>query len=589
MPTLALSLLLLVVGALYLPGAQGPFLLDDFAAIVDNLALRSAGLDGPGLLQAALSSNAGPFGRMLPMASFAVDHALGGLTPEAFKRTNILLHLAITVLVYLLARSLCAALDETRPSPARALDDAGRRWVPVLVAALWALHPQHVSTVLYVVQRMSQLAMLFVLWATWVYVDARRRQLAGDWRGGAWRMVLLVPPLFLAALLSKENGALLPVLLLTIELTFFRFALPGGKQASALARLPFALMMAAALALLGYLGAVGLGFTNTGSLRDFTPWERLLTQPRLLTDYLLQLVWPVPTSMPFYYDWVAPSRGLLDPTGTLPAALLWLGLTAVACVWRTRRPIFAFAVLWFLAGHLLESTSIPLELGFEHRNYLPAFGLAFAAGFGLWRLGQAAQLTQIGQHPTSAAPWRRALLAVLPLLALAWPLHARVAAWSSTDAFFTTALRNAPASARAWGDYSFHLSAVGQYREAVPPLLKAAELNPREAGYPLAAINLVANALGETPDAQLQQEATRRLRQYPLSAYGHNIVGALLEPLIDQRLTPQGRAALPSLLETALANPTLKPDHRKTVGLALIYLARTASHRQDPNGKRQLH
>ena len=50
---------------------------------------------------------------------------------------------------------------------------------------------------------------------------------------------------------------------------------------------------------------------------------------------------------------------------------------------RVRWPLFAFAVFWFLAGHLLESTVVPLELYFEHRNYLPMVGLLFAVACGV--------------------------------------------------------------------------------------------------------------------------------------------------------------------------------------------------------------
>jgi hypothetical protein len=49
-------------------------------------------------------------------------------------------------------------------------------------------------------------------------------------------------------------------------------------------------------------------------------------------------------------------------------------LLILSILWRKRFPIVAFAVLWFLVGHSLESTVFPLEIIHEHRNYLPALG-----------------------------------------------------------------------------------------------------------------------------------------------------------------------------------------------------------------------
>ncbi|HEY4582067.1 MAG TPA: hypothetical protein VIG88_04260, partial [Lysobacter sp.] len=47
-----------------------------------------------------------------------------------------------------------------------------------------------------------------------------------------------------------------------------------------------------------------------------------------LSLYLWQIVLPVPSHMTFFYDWLQPSRGLLDPWTTMPAWLLVLALLA---------------------------------------------------------------------------------------------------------------------------------------------------------------------------------------------------------------------------------------------------------------------
>lgn len=546
-------------GWLYLPGIHGPFLVDDYTAIVMNPAVQVTHLSIDGIQKAALSSQSGPLGRPLPMASFAIDHALGGLSPASFKATNIVLHLLITLLIFSISRSLLAN--------APAHDSKHADWgPPLLIAALWALHPLHVSTVLYAVQRMSQMAMLFMMTALWVYIRARKRLLAGDARGG-WLLLLLCLPLYAAAMLSKENGALLPILLLVVEATFFRFDMPPSLRVTR--RMLATLLAIPTLALLGWLVWIGIFPLPGSDVRGFTPLWRLQAEAHVLALYAYQIFWPDPANMPFYYDSIAATPETRASIGGFGMAAFWMLLTGVAifCLRYDRGRWFSFAALWFLGGHLLESTTVPLELGFEHRNYLPLFGLAFSTGAALWHLTESS--------------FAQPLLRRLPLLAipaiLAWSLHSRVAAWSSADSFFEHTLHNMPTSARAWGDYSSHLSSHGDLRDAIPPLMQAAALNPREAGYPMVILHLTINGLHVAPDPKLLDEAIRRLQHYPLTAYGHSIIGLLIDPLIEQTADHQGKLVLKELLEAAIRNPSLRPKHRETVALALLYLAKQSS------------
>lgn len=559
---LALCACLGIACWLYLPGIHGIFLVDDYAAIVTNPAVHITSLSLETILRAAFSSQSGPLGRPLPMASFALDYLHGGLIPATYKLTNILIHLVTALLVFVVSRSLLVHAYAQTPSFVRRHDDD--TWLaPLLISAIWALHPLHVSTVLYVVQRMNQLAMLFTLAALWAYLGSRRCLLRGDARGGWLRMFLLCLPLFVAGMLSKENAVLLPVLLLTVEASFFRFAMPQELRLSR--HLLIALLLLPTLALLGYLAWSGL-FPPSLHAREFSPLQRLYLETHVLALYLYQLFWPDPAIMPFYYDSIA---GTLKAGGRLDdyvMAIFWafLLVAAIVCACLGRARLFAFAVLWFIGGHLLESTTVLLELGFEHRNYLPAFGPAFAIGAAL-----------ASCRPASRAAHLLRNLAILAIPAiLAWQLHQRVTAWSSADAFFAHTLQNLPTSARAWADYSYDLSRRGELREAVPPLIQAAALNPREAGYPMVALNLTINALHAEPDQELLREALHRLRQYPLTAYGHGILNTLITPLIDQTIAPQGRPVLKQLLEAAVRNPTLRPEYRELVTMALLYLAK---------------
>src|SRR3546814_17807823 len=102
--------------------------------------------------------------------------------------------------------------------------------------------------------------------------------------------------------------------------------------------------------------------------RDFSTLERVLTQPRVLCLYLWQILVPLPQNMPFYYDWVQPSRSLLEPWTTLPAIAAVLALLGTAWRLRTRWPLFALGVFLFFAAPFLASHVVGLALRSEERR-----------------------------------------------------------------------------------------------------------------------------------------------------------------------------------------------------------------------------
>lgn len=363
-PLAALSVLLLCVVWSYWPGLTGPFLLDDatnIAPLGDNGGIRTLG----DFKRYVFGGNAGPLGRPVSLASFVANAQTWPADPWPFKLTNLLIHLLNTVLVYTLARQL--------------LTVAKSRWPlhgALLAAAWWGLHPLHASTVLYVVQRMTELAATFSLFGLILFVHGRRTVEARPTFGFLW-MCVGIGMCGLLAALSKESGALLPLLALCIELLLRRAVSspPLWRPISIL----ILWMPVAAIAfyfawqwpdmLRGYAG------------REFSISERLLTEGRVLTDYLRNLLLPTSASAGLFNDNYPLSRSLLSPVSTLWSWLLVAGLIVIAVVSRKRHPVLALGLFWFFCAHLLESTFLPLEIYFEHRNYLPAFGLALIAGY----------------------------------------------------------------------------------------------------------------------------------------------------------------------------------------------------------------
>lgn len=358
----------------YWPGLHGDFFLDDYPNIVHNIAI--AKFNQPtleGLQAVSQSSKSGPLGRPLALVSFALNHAVSGFNPFYFKAVNLILHLCTAVGLYVLVRLLLSTPGI----------DAGprlRRRLPLLAVALWTLHPLHASTVLYVVQRMTILATLFMVWGMVAYCRGRLSLLAGAATGWAWIAGALL--IGLTGLFAKETAGLIYLYVLAVELTLLRFraARPAWSWILALG-----LLLPILIGLLALLVAPGslLDWLHSGfSNRSFTLGQRLLTESRVVGDYLIQTVIPNVTRMGIFHDDYEISRGLLTPPSTLATLAAHVSLLTVGLALRKRAPLFTFGVAWFYFGHLLESTVLPLELKFEHRNYLPLFGplVALTAG-----------------------------------------------------------------------------------------------------------------------------------------------------------------------------------------------------------------
>lgn len=363
----AVSLLILVT-LVYWLGLNGGFILDDYSNIVKNPRVHAEAWTWQAFREAARAFELGSYGRPLATITFAFDHLIGGLDPHAYKRSSLIVHLINVLLVFWLLRRLLAL---PRLSGSAAWTTMGA----FTLALLWAIHPLQISSVLYVVQRMETLAATFMLLGLIAYLRGRKAQRDGK-RGWPW----LVGASLLAGIgmLSKETGALFLVFTLVLELTLLRFEATSLRTTRTL-KVLYAIGVIAIMAVfIGWVLPPHLDPAHYAQ-RDFTMVERLLTQLRVLTMYLGQIVLPLPSTLTFYYDDYTKSSGWLHPPTTLACGVLLAGLLAFALRVRERMPLVAFGILFFFAAHLLTSNVFALELVFEHRNYLALLGILLAA------------------------------------------------------------------------------------------------------------------------------------------------------------------------------------------------------------------
>jgi hypothetical protein len=407
---IGLAALLLLGWIAYHPGLQGGFVFDDFVNL-DALGASGRVDDWPTFSRYLTSGSADPTGRPLALLSFLIDARDWPAQPWPFLRSNIVLHLANAVLLFALLRQLGRRLDgDAMRNDAAALFGAG----------LWALHPLFVSTTLYIVQREAMLAATFVLLGLLAWGHGRG-MVARSPRAGAVWMLGGIGLGTVLALLCKANGALLPLLAWVLDACVFR---RDGETPLA-RRLRWLLLVLPGLLVCGYVLSKLAQWSQPLSSRPWTIGQRVLTEPRVLLDYLRLLLVPRVLSTGVYNDGYLVSRSLWQPGTTLPALLAVLALVAAGFGLRRRAPALAAAVLFFFAGHLLESTTIALEPYFEHRNYLPALllGWPLARAIVHWRapLALRAIVAAALLALLAAITWQRAALwADQPRMAKLW-------------------------------------------------------------------------------------------------------------------------------------------------------------------------
>jgi len=421
---------LLLALAIYWPGLHSNFLFDDFANLP---ALGNTGpvKNWPAFWRYITSGTADPTGRPLTLLTFLLDAHDWPADPFPFKRTNLILHLINGALLYTLLIRLGNVLGH---------DNRRSQLAALLGSALWLLHPLLVSTALYIVQREAMLPATCTIAGLLVWLHGRGLLTRGKIAPGLTWSVLGLGGFTVFGVLAKANGALLPVFALLIEAIVLAPRHPmlnGGPQRAHRFAL-FVFGVIPTVTILGYLFWVGFNGVLAGGPVGIRPWsigQRLLTEPRVLLDYL-QLLWlPRPFSSGLFNDQYVASTSWWQPITTLPTMLSVLGLIGFAWWQRRRYPALALAILFYFAGQLLESTSIPLELYFEHRNYLPALLMFWPLG--LW-LGDTRNLRQL----------KYALMLALPL-GLAWMTHARAELWGNVHTQSSLWAKINPDSARA--------------------------------------------------------------------------------------------------------------------------------------------
>jgi tetratricopeptide (TPR) repeat protein len=415
------------------------------------------------------SGESGPFRRPLASLSFALNHYFAGGFDQSFsfKATNVAIHAINAILVYFLTLQLAQA-----PALRDKLSQREAILFASFAAGIWALHPIQLTNVLYVVQRMNSLSASFVIAGLLLFTHGRAVFDSARSKG----LVLMISGALggmTLGMASKENAALLPLFALVIEYTLFRFHTSDRSGRNLLTGFYGLLVALPLLAFAAYATTHPESITDSYSTRNFSVLERVLTEARILWFYVELILLPTNNRLGLFHDDIVLSTGLFTPLSTLFAATGVIAALAVGFAQARRRPIISFAIFWFLAGHLIESSIFGLELAYEHRNYLPSYGILLALTFGVMVL--------IKDHRPAFL-----LAPVVICAALGVSTWARAGTWGNIITLANYTAETHPASARA-SDFAARISLAeqGDITAAIHHTLRGLKGAPNEVGFHL--------------------------------------------------------------------------------------------------------
>jgi len=353
----AFCLLFLVV-AIYSNSLEASWHYDDFQNIVENDHIHIKDLSWDHLKKTFYSPTTGNVSRPLAYLSFALNYYFDRLDVFSYHLVNLVIHYITSFLLFLFIYSTLKLPSIVGKYGTHAYS------VALLSAVFWVINPVHVSAVTYIVQRMTSMTALFYVAAMYCYLKARTAE------KGQLRKVFYFALTVLAALAAagtKENAIMLPVCLMLFELLLIQgITKERLKGYILLGFISVLIVFALALPFVDFSTILG-GYAD----RPFTLSQRLLTEPRVIIYYVTILLYPVSSRLTLIHD-VDISLSLFNPWTTLPAILILVITTVLALILARKRPLISFCILFFILNHLVEGSFVPLEIIYEHRNYLPS-------------------------------------------------------------------------------------------------------------------------------------------------------------------------------------------------------------------------
>jgi len=425
-------LLLLLIFTCYSNTFNSSWQFDDYPNIIDNTIIHIDNLRFDTIYKTLFAKpfHPGSIERPISFLSFAFNWYIGQDNPFWYHIINIIIH---TITAYFIFKCILLLISYSTHSNKYNEDDVV--FIALLSATLWATNPVQTQAVTYIVQRMASMAAMFFILSIYHYIISRKSKNLHT----TSRHLTLCVIFFTLSIGCKENAITLFPSLLLIEFIFFRET-KYNIQIKILITINIILLLLSTAYIFKHYSQY---FLSPVDNRPFSLIERLLTQSRIIVLYLSIVIYPSPNRLSIEHN-VLLSTSITNPITTLFSILFILSLISYAILRREKYPLLSFAILFFLINHVVESTIIPLELIFEHRNYLPSFFLFLPIAVALhW---------SIKRTYASSKILHNCLLISIPglLIAIGIGTYTRNDSWKTEESLWTDSLRKAPGNARPY-------------------------------------------------------------------------------------------------------------------------------------------
>jgi tetratricopeptide (TPR) repeat protein len=382
----------------------------------------------------------GKFYRPVLMSSFSLDYNSWGLDPFGYHLSNILLHLANALLVYVLIRLIFR-----------------RKTLAFLTAALFVLHPVQTEAVTYISGRADPLAAFFCLLSLYFFITYVNY---GRFRRKLYFGISVLS--FLLALLTKESAAIFPFILLFYEACFRREDLKGKR----LAKYAAYLIIIAVYVITRHFILLNVKDALTVNA-GYPMLNRFCLIPSIILTYIKILLFPKGLHMERGDYGIERPEYFSDPR-VISAFLILVAIAVLVWLARKRHKEALFGFGWFILLLLPVSGVISINAFIaEHWLYLPSIGfflLISSLLIGLFRFNSI---------KLCVASFIIIILAMLGTLTIRQNYI-----WRSPVFFYKYTLKLSPLSTRLRTNLGYEYFALGRYKESEAEFWKAIAAEP---------------------------------------------------------------------------------------------------------------
>jgi len=446
---------------------NAPFIFDDVDNISNNWTIRWQTISWENFQNILKSLNGK---RPISLITLGINYYFDGYNVFWYHITNLVIHIINSLLLFFIIKEILQLYCSSSNKYLRDLENNKNKLIALFSMSLWALNPIQIYSVTYTIQRMNSLSAMFSLIAIFIYIKIRtmsfdNKKLHFFMVISCFIMLLSVASL---AVLSKQNAILLPFFIILIEIFFIqKFKILCFKNLLN-NKIQTMLITISVLIILGIV--IGFIYYNTATNpwkhilslyhgRDFSPKERLLTQPRIVLYYLSLIFYPSPDRLTFLVN-IPKSTSFLVPITTIYAIIFHFSIIIFSLIFAKKYPILSFSILWFYIGHILESTIIPLELVYIHRNYLPSMFLFLPIIWGLYHCSY--------KKVIIFEKYKYVIIIFLSgsiLLFTTWTYQYNKI-WSTEVSFWADNVKKSPKLGRPHANYGIALFKAGRIKEA---------------------------------------------------------------------------------------------------------------------------